>query len=46
MCTLCVTRKIKEDAQFENEVTLPLNTKMSVEDVEYVIENAKKLVGE
>lgn len=26
-------------AMFENEVTLPLNTKMSEEDVEYVIEN-------
>lgn len=24
---------------FENEITLPLNTKMTVEDVEYVIEN-------
>jgi len=26
-------------ALFENEVTLPLNTRMSDEDVEYVIEN-------
>lgn len=32
--------------QFENEVTLPLNTKMDTEDVEYVIENALELVGE
>lgn len=32
--------------QFENEVTLPLNTKMDMEDVEYVIENALELVGE
>ena len=24
---------------FENEITLPLNTRMSIEDVEYVIEN-------
>ena len=25
-------------AAFENEITLPLNTKMSFEDLEYVIE--------
>lgn len=31
--------------QFANEVTLPLNTKMSMEDVEYVIENVKELIG-
>ncbi len=30
--------------QFANEVTLPLNTKMSMEDVEYVVENAKEIV--
>ena len=24
---------------FENEITLPLNTKMTMEDLEYVIEN-------
>lgn len=30
-------------AQFENEVTLPLNTKMTVDDVEYVINNLKKV---
>jgi dTDP-4-amino-4,6-dideoxygalactose transaminase len=24
---------------FENEITLPLNTKMTEEDVEYIIEN-------
>lgn len=31
--------------QFANEVSLPLNTKMSMEDVEYVIENAKAIAG-
>ena len=31
-------------ALFENEVTLPLNTKMSDEDVEYVIENFVEVV--
>ena len=31
-------------ALFENEVTLPLNTKMSDEDVEYVIENFIEVV--
>ena len=31
-------------ALFENEVTLPLNTKMSNEDVEYVIENFIEVV--
>ena len=31
--------------QFANEVTLPLNTKMSMDDVEYVIENVKELIG-
>ena len=30
---------------FENEVTLPLNTRMSDEDVEYVIENFVEIVG-
>lgn len=30
-------------AQFANEVSLPLNTKMSVEDAQYVAENARKL---
>lgn len=29
---------------FENEITLPLNTKMSIEDVEYVIENFVDIV--
>lgn len=29
---------------FENEITLPLNTKMSEEDVEYVIENFVEIV--
>ena len=33
-------------ALFENEVTLPLNTKMSDEDVEYVIENFLEIVKE
>jgi len=32
-------------SQFENEVTLPLNTKMTVEDVEYVIKNIAELIG-
>lgn len=30
-------------AQFTNEVTLPLNTKMTEEDVEYVIDNIKEI---
>lgn len=30
-------------AQFANEVSLPLNTKMTLEDVEYVIENIKEI---
>ena len=29
---------------FENEITLPLNTKMTQEDVEYVIENFVDIV--
>jgi putative capsular polysaccharide biosynthesis protein len=29
---------------FENEITLPLNTKMSMEDAEYVIENFAEIV--
>ena len=29
---------------FENEITLPLNTLMSMEDVEYVIGNFVKIV--
>lgn len=29
---------------FENEITLPLNTKMTDEDVDYVIENLKEIV--
>ena len=31
--------------QFENEVTLPLNTKMTADDVAFVAETAKKLLG-
>ena len=31
-------------ACFENEITLPLNTKMSEEDVDYVIENLKEVL--
>lgn len=31
---------------FENVITLPLNTKMTDEDVEYVIENFVEIVGE
>ena len=31
--------------QFENEVTLPLNTKMMADDVAFVAETAKKLLG-
>ncbi len=30
-------------AQFANEVSLPLNTKMSIEDAQYVVENVRKL---
>ena len=29
---------------FENEITLPLNTKMTMEDVNYVIENFADIV--
>ena len=29
---------------FENEITLPLNTRMSDEDVEYVMENFVEIV--
>lgn len=32
--------------QFENEITLPLNTKMTDEDLEYVIENFVKFVND
>lgn len=32
--------------QFENEITLPLNTKMTDEDLEYVIENFVKIVND
>ena len=31
--------------QFENEVTLPLNTKMTEDDVLYVAKIAKELLG-
>ena len=31
---------------FENEITLPLNTKMTDEDVEYVIDNFVEIVSE
>ena len=31
---------------YENLITLPLNTKLSDEDVEYVIENYKEVVKE
>lgn len=31
-------------AQFENEVTLPLNTKMTSDDVMYVVDTVKKLI--
>ena len=31
-------------AFFENEITLPLNTRMTEEDVEYVIENFADIV--
>ena len=33
-------------AYYENLITLPLHTKLSDEDVEYVIENYKEVVGE
>ena len=32
--------------RYKNEVTLPLNTKMTEEDVLYVIENAREILGE
>ena len=32
-------------SQFENEVSLPLNTKMTFEDAEYVVEKIKKILG-
>lgn len=32
--------------QFENEITLPLNTKMTDEDVEYVIQNFQEVLSE
>ncbi len=32
-------------AAFENEITLPLNTKMTDEDVDYVIENFTEVIG-
>lgn len=31
-------------AKFENEITLPLHTKMTDEDVEYVIDRFKSIV--
>ena len=31
--------------QFENEITLPLNTKMTDEDLDYVIENFRDIVS-
>ena len=31
---------------YENLITLPLHTKLSDEDVEYVIENFREVVGE
>lgn len=31
---------------FENEITLPLHTKLTDEDVEYIIENFKEVLGE
>lgn len=33
-------------SQYENEVTLPLNTRMTADDICYVIETAKKIIGE
>ena len=33
-------------ALFENEITLPLHTKLTDEDVEYVIETFRKCVSE
>ncbi len=30
---------------YENEITLPLHTKLSDEDVEYVVEKFKEVVG-
>ncbi len=33
-------------AQYENEVTLPLNTKMTMEDIDYVVEAVKNILRE
>lgn len=33
-------------AQYENEITLPLNTKLSDEDVEYIIANMRSIINE
>ena len=33
-------------AQYENEITLPLYTKLNDEQVDYIIENFKRIVGE
>jgi len=33
-------------AHFENEITLPLHTKLSDEDVEYITQNFKEIVEE
>ncbi len=32
--------------QYENEITLPLNTKLSDEDVEYIINNLLEILHE
>ncbi|MBO7217660.1 MAG: DegT/DnrJ/EryC1/StrS family aminotransferase, partial [Clostridia bacterium] len=33
-------------AQYENEITLPLYTKLTDEQIDYIIENFKRIVGE
>lgn len=31
---------------YENEITLPLHTRLSDEDIEYIIENLRGVIGE
>ena len=35
---------VREDEVFDNEITLPLNTKMTMEDLEYVIESLVEIL--
>ena len=34
-----------EDKQFENEISLPLNTKMTLEDAHFVAETFAEILG-